>query len=196
MNGPDIVSHIWDFSLFYMIWHWESQIKVIEFSASMIWPKHIETYIGNHIWDIYDGICDHPARNFRTKSLFSQNCPELCGRILRGKRCIKMSLFLYGNSPEMREHSAKKLRHGNEVIYVRKFCGNERNWRKFCGKKQRHENEFIYIWNSAEMREMRENQWPPTKNSSNLWNIWGGGGIIFHGLEYLIRHEVVFCFIY
>ena len=24
----------------------------------------------------------------------------------------------------------------------------------------------------------------------------GGGGIIFHGLEYLIRHEVVFCFIF
>ena len=22
------------------------------------------------------------------------------------------------------------------------------------------------------------------------------GGIIFHGLEYLIRHEVVFCFIF
>ena len=24
----------------------------------------------------------------------------------------------------------------------------------------------------------------------------GGGGIIFHGLEYLIRHEVVFCFLF
>ena len=24
----------------------------------------------------------------------------------------------------------------------------------------------------------------------------GGGGIIFHGLEYLIRPEVVFCFIF
>ena len=24
----------------------------------------------------------------------------------------------------------------------------------------------------------------------------GGGGIIFHGLEYLIRREVVFCFIF
>ena len=35
---------------------------------------------------------------------------------------------------------------------------------------------------------------PPTKNSSNLRNIWGG--ILFHGLEYLIRHEVVFCFIF
>ena len=37
---------------------------------------------------------------------------------------------------------------------------------------------------------------PPTKNSSNLRNIWGGGGIIFHGLEYLIMHEVVFCFMF
>ena len=38
---------------------------------------------------------------------------------------------------------------------------------------------------------------PPTKNSSNLRNIGRGGGwIILHGLEYLIRHEVVFCFIF
>ena len=37
----------------------------------------------------------------------------------------------------------------------------------------------------------------PTTNSSNHRNIFGGGGgIILHGLEYLIRREVVFCFIF
>ena len=55
------------------------------------------------------------------------------------------------------------------------MCGNSAEMRETegnsAGKKQRHENEFIYIWNSAEMRELRENQWPPTKNSSNLRNI-------------------------
>ena len=41
-----------------------------------------------------------------------------------------MSLFLYGNSVEMRETE------GNSA-----------------GKKQRHGNEIISVWNSAEMRE-------------------------------------------
>ena len=41
-----------------------------------------------------------------------------------------MSLFLYGNSAEMREAE------GNSA-----------------GKKQRHGNEIISVWNSAEMRE-------------------------------------------
>ena len=38
-------------------------------------------------------------------------------------------------------------------------------------------------------------KWPPTKIKV-IFEISGGGGIIFHGLEYLIRHEVVFCFIF
>ena len=56
-------------------------------------------------------------------------------RKIEGKFCGKnigmnMSLFLYGNSAEMRE--------------------TERN---SAGKKQRHGNEIISVWNSAEMRE-------------------------------------------
>ena len=66
----------------------------------------------------------------------------------------------------------------------------------YAGKKQRHGNEFISVWNSAEMRETEGKSCtlsffiyvsligngtspksPPTKNSSNLRNIWGG--IIF-----------------
>ena len=43
---------------------------------------------------------------------------------------MNRSLFLYGNSAEMRETE------GNSA-----------------GKKQRHGNEIISVWNSAEMRE-------------------------------------------
>ena len=43
---------------------------------------------------------------------------------------MNMSLFMYGNSAEMRV--------------------TERN---SAGKKQRHGNEIISVWNSAEMRE-------------------------------------------
>ena len=47
------------------------------------------------------------------------------------KDASKCVYFMYGNSPEMRETEGKfcgkNLRHGNEFISVRKFCGNEKN---------------------------------------------------------------------
>ena len=56
---------------------------------------------------------------------------ENWGKILPEKNTgMNMSLFLYGNSAEMRETE------GNSA-----------------GKKQRHGNEIISVWNSAEMRE-------------------------------------------
>ena len=59
------------------------------------------------------------------------NSPEMretkvkfCGKNIS----MEMSLFMYGNYVEMRETEGKfygkKLRHGNEFISVRKFCGN------------------------------------------------------------------------
>ena len=45
-----------------------------------------------------------------------------------------------------------------------------------AGKKQRHENEFIYNMEFSGNEGTEGNQWPPTKNSSNLRNIWGVGG--------------------
>ena len=110
---------------------------------SMIWPIHIETYrtsymrhIGRHMWP--------PGQKSSVQSLFSQNCPELFG-ILWGKRYIEMSLFLrkwgklrensaeknismemslflYGNSAEMKETEGKFCRKKLEFISVRKFC--------------------------------------------------------------------------
>ena len=66
---------------------------------------------------------------------------------------MEISLFLYGNSAEMREIE------GN-VMYI-----------------------FIYV--------------SLIGNGTMAGNKkYLGGGIIFHGLEYLIRHEVVFCFIF
>ena len=51
-----------------------------------------------------------------------------------------MSLFLYGNSPEMTETEGKfsGKDYGN-YAEMRKIEG------KFCGKKHRHEHEFIYV---------------------------------------------------
>ena len=99
-------------------------------------------------------------RNFRAESLFSLNIPEL-PRTLRNsaeKRCIEMSLFLYGNSPEMRETEGKfcgqKFKHGNEFIFVWKFCGNEGN---FCGKNLGMEMSLFLYGNSVEMRETEGN---------------------------------------
>ena len=88
-------------------------------------------------------------RNFRTESLFSQNFAEFCGK----KRCIEMRLFMYGNSPEMRETEGKNL--GMQISLF--LCGNSVEMRETegnsVGKKQRHGNEFIYVRNSAEMWE-------------------------------------------
>ena len=71
------------------------------------------------------------ARNFRTTSLFSQNCPELCG-----------------------ENSARKKLHQNEFISVWKLSGNEG---KFCGKNLSMEMSLFMYGNSVEMRETEEN---------------------------------------
>ena len=55
---------------------------------------------------------------------------------------MEMSLFLYGNSAEMRGTEG----YGNSAE-IRETQGN------YAGYKQRHGNEFTSVWNYAEMRE-------------------------------------------
>ena len=71
-----------------------------------------------------------------------------------------MSLFLFGNSAEMRETEGKLCGKKLEFISVRKFCHFGLIWTNIsetegnsAGQNQRHGNEFIYVRNSAEMRE-------------------------------------------
>ena len=117
-----------------------------------IYRKSYMRHIGRHIWP--------SGQEISVQSHYfpwiSQNCPELC-RILRSKRCIEMSLFRYGTSPEMRETEGKLcgknlgmemilFLHGNSaemreilrgkteawkwVYFCMEFCGNEGNWGK------------------------------------------------------------------
>ena len=76
------------------------------------------------------------TRNFRTESLFSWNFPELrsSAEFCVEKRCIEMSLFMYGNSPEMRETEEK-----------------------LCGKNLGMEMSLFLHENSVEMRETEGN---------------------------------------
>ena len=64
---------------------------------------------------------------------------------------MEMSLFLYGNSAEMRETKGKSCT-------------------------------FLFMLAYLETEHGRHKKYL--------------GGILFHGLEYLIRNEVVFCFIF
>ena len=124
----------------------------------------------------------------------SQNCPELCG-ILRGEkihRNVFISVWKFsGNKGNWGKTIRKKLRHGNEFISAQKFCGNEGNWGKLCGEKT---EAWKWVYFCMEFCG-NEGNWgkimysiifiyvslignktsPPTKNSSNLRNIWGGG---------------------
>ena len=73
-----------------------------------------------------------------------------------------MSLFMYGNSAEMREPEGKfcgkKCKHGNEFISVWKFCGNEgQTEENFCGKNLGTEMSLFLYENSAEMRKTEGN---------------------------------------
>ena len=74
------------------------------------------------------------TRNFCTESLFSLNFPELRREFCGEKRCIEMSLFTYGNSPEMRETEGK-----------------------LCGKNSGMEMSLFLHENSGEMRETEGN---------------------------------------
>ena len=127
--------------------------------TSMIWPKHIETYIGSHIWDIYDGICDHMAKKFPYNVIIFPELP----RTLRGKFCAEKdaSKWVYFCMEMLRKWGQilrKKLKHGNEFISVRKFCGNEGNWGKIMRKKLRHGNELISMWTfCGNVRKYRSN---------------------------------------
>ena len=69
-----------------------------------------------------------------------------------------MCLFLYGNSPEMRETEGKlcgKKKLGMEMsLFLHENSAEMRETEgNYAGEKQRHGNEFISVWNSAEMRE-------------------------------------------
>ena len=119
---------------------------------------------------------------------FSQNCPELCG-ILREKKMHRNEFISVPKWGKLRENSAE----------MRETEG------KFCGKN-------LGMEISTEMRETEGKSCTLTfvllyvdnlianktwKNGSQqkiqvIFEI--SGGIIFHGLEYLIRLEVVFCF--
>ena len=73
------------------------------------------------------------------------------------KICIETSLFLYGNSPEMRETEGKFCGKDLSMKMSLFLYGNSAEMRETEGKsarkKQRHGNEIISVWNSAEMRE-------------------------------------------
>ena len=60
-----------------------------------------------------------------------------------------MSLFLYGNSPEMRETEGKFCGKDLSMEMSLFLYGNSAEMRKiegkFCGKKHRHEHEFISV---------------------------------------------------
>ena len=60
-----------------------------------------------------------------------------------------MSLFLYGNSPEMTETEGKFSGKDLSMEMSLFLYGNSAEMRKiegkFCGKKHRHEHEFIYV---------------------------------------------------
>ena len=113
-------------------------------------------------------------------------------RKIEGKFCGKnigmyMSLFLYGNSAEMRETAwgkfcGEKTEAWKWDYFCMEFCGNEGNWGKIM-----YSSIFIYVsligngtWKNVcqQIQAIIEISWG------------GGGGIIFHGLEYLIRREV------
>ena len=51
----------------------------------------------------------------------------------------------------------------------------------------------IIEWKAVEIHGIWPTKWLPTKKFKIYFKYLGG--IIFHGLEYLIRHKVVFCFI-
>ena len=65
--------------------------------------------------------------------------------------------------------------------------GNSAEMRETEGKIM-YSNIFIYV----SLMETEHGKMAANKNLSLKYL----GGIIFHGLEYLIRHEVVFCFIF
>ena len=67
---------------------------------------------------------------------------------------MEMSLFLYGNSAEMRKIEGKfcgKNIGMNMSLFM--YGNSAETERNSAGKKQRHGNEIISVWNSAEMRE-------------------------------------------
>ena len=69
------------------------------------------------------------------------------------KICIEMSLFLYGNSPEMRETEGNFCGKDLSMEMSLFLYGNSAEIRKiegkFCGKKHRHEHEFISVRKSC-----------------------------------------------
>ena len=91
-------------------------------------------------------------------------CPEL-PRTLRNsiqkKRCIEMSLFLYGNSPEMRETEGKICGKNLSMEMWIFMYGNSAEMRetegKFCGKNLCMEMSLFLCGNSAEMRATEGN---------------------------------------
>ena len=115
LNGTDIVSHIWLFSLFYMIWHWitrESQIKVIEVYFCT------EIFCGNE---------------------------ENWGQILRKKHrheheFISVWKFCGNEGNCMREILRGKTEAWKWDYFCMEFCGNEGNWGKIM-----YSNIFIYV---------------------------------------------------
>ena len=98
------------------------------------WNRYSKSYL-TFQFILYDLTLDNMGKSNQSHwSVFLYgNSAEM--RKIEGKFCGKnigmnMSLFLYGNSAEMRETE------GNSA-----------------GKKQRHGNEIIFVWNYAEMRE-------------------------------------------
>ena len=78
---------------------------------------------------------------------------KFCGKDLS----MEMSLFLYGNSAEMRKIEGKFCGKNTGMNMSLFLYGNSAEMRETegnsAGKKQRHGNEIISVWNSAEMRE-------------------------------------------
>ena len=128
-----------------MIWHWITWDFQQTWYDQNIYRKSYMRHIWRHMWP--------PGKEI---------APSSAGRILRGKRCIKMSLFLYGNSPEMRETEG----------YSAENLGMEMSW---------------FLWgNSAEMRETEGNSAEKNRGmemSLFLYGIlpkWGNWGKIMY----------------